>query len=386
MINEEVDAHASDENAMPISLTCSCGKRLSAPDALAGTKARCVACGAVLQIPRLAPPPPDDDLWELAEAEQLESREEPPDVPQDEPPAPAASRPLLRQRPDEDLWNVVEAEQRDGDVSMPDAPEPDAQGTSTFQPAAVKARPRARGKKRKRRKGPERIRYAYAFLYPLTPSGLLSMIADGVLLTFFGVFAWFIPVPILPLLLQVFTLFAVTHLGIFLTEITYFTANGIQQRARLPEFNMQSVEVGYLWWLATLASLLPAGLVTWIAVAARMEPNLLFWLMLAPFLLLAAVYQPIAILGFAVQESLRGLHPATVVRAIERLPGPLLSVTIGAGLTVVSFGVVAYLLRDTLLYVSVLAFLWLTIYGSAVLMRIVGALYYNHRKRFQDWQ
>lgn len=369
---------------MPISVTCSCGKRLSAPDALAGTKARCVACGAVLQIPRMTPPPPDDDLWDLVEAEQRDAPPDAPDGPYEEPAAPP--RPLLRRPPDEDLWDLVEAEQRDGDVSTPDAPLPDAQGTSTFQPAAVKTRSRPAGKRRRRRKGPTRIRYASAFLYPLTPSGILSMIADAVMISI-GVASVFIPpIPLLPLGMQLLALIGVTHLGIFLTEIVHFTASGIDERARLPEFDMGSVQVGYLWWVATVASLLPLGLVVWIALSMGIKPDLFFWFLLAPFVLLAVVYQPLAILGFAVHETLWGMHPATVLRGIRRLPGPLLGVTIGAGLVVVGFGVVMYRLRDALLYVALMLFLSFAIYGSAVLMRIVGALYYNNRKRFINWE
>ncbi|GIW94359.1 MAG: hypothetical protein KatS3mg110_2400 [Pirellulaceae bacterium] len=36
---------------MPIVVTCQCGQKLSAPDSLAGKKARCPKCGAVLAVP-----------------------------------------------------------------------------------------------------------------------------------------------------------------------------------------------------------------------------------------------------------------------------------------------------------------------------------------------
>lgn len=36
---------------MPIALQCQCGKRISAPDPLAGKKAKCSTCGAILSIP-----------------------------------------------------------------------------------------------------------------------------------------------------------------------------------------------------------------------------------------------------------------------------------------------------------------------------------------------
>lgn len=41
---------------MPIPVRCACGKALNAPDALAGKKAKCPGCGAVLSIPAAAPP------------------------------------------------------------------------------------------------------------------------------------------------------------------------------------------------------------------------------------------------------------------------------------------------------------------------------------------
>ncbi len=47
---------------MPITLSCSCGRTLQAPDAFAGLRVRCPACAAVLAVPKpdAAPRPTDD--------------------------------------------------------------------------------------------------------------------------------------------------------------------------------------------------------------------------------------------------------------------------------------------------------------------------------------
>src|SRR5687768_12300686 len=39
---------------MPIVVECNCGKRFNAPDAYAGKRAKCTACGAELLIPNVA--------------------------------------------------------------------------------------------------------------------------------------------------------------------------------------------------------------------------------------------------------------------------------------------------------------------------------------------
>ena len=36
---------------MPIKVSCSCGKTLTAPDAAAGKKAKCPACGQIVPVP-----------------------------------------------------------------------------------------------------------------------------------------------------------------------------------------------------------------------------------------------------------------------------------------------------------------------------------------------
>lgn len=47
---------------MPIPITCFCGKKLRAPDALAGSRAKCPACGQMLlvPVPAAAPAPPPE--------------------------------------------------------------------------------------------------------------------------------------------------------------------------------------------------------------------------------------------------------------------------------------------------------------------------------------
>lgn len=49
---------------MPITFTCACGKTLRVPDASAGKRAKCPACGAVIDIP--APPEPEP-VFEIVE-------------------------------------------------------------------------------------------------------------------------------------------------------------------------------------------------------------------------------------------------------------------------------------------------------------------------------
>ena len=52
---------------MPITCKCpQCGKRLKAADSAAGKKAKCPDCGGAVPIPaRKAPPPADDDEFDL---------------------------------------------------------------------------------------------------------------------------------------------------------------------------------------------------------------------------------------------------------------------------------------------------------------------------------
>ncbi len=67
---------------MAISFTCTCGKVLKARDELAGKKARCPECGAILEIPRPEPAPDIEDVAAYALQESApapSSREMPPD-------------------------------------------------------------------------------------------------------------------------------------------------------------------------------------------------------------------------------------------------------------------------------------------------------------------
>lgn len=47
---------------MPIEIRCQCGKKLKAPDKLAGRTVNCPGCNALIQVPALATP--DDDDYE----------------------------------------------------------------------------------------------------------------------------------------------------------------------------------------------------------------------------------------------------------------------------------------------------------------------------------
>ncbi len=52
---------------MAITVTCQCGRALSAPDRLAGKRAKCPACGEVVEVPN-----EDDDafIYDLAQLER----------------------------------------------------------------------------------------------------------------------------------------------------------------------------------------------------------------------------------------------------------------------------------------------------------------------------
>ncbi len=45
---------------MTIEFTCNCGKKLSVPDDVAGRRAKCPTCGAVVNVPGAAAPPSDE--------------------------------------------------------------------------------------------------------------------------------------------------------------------------------------------------------------------------------------------------------------------------------------------------------------------------------------
>ena len=47
---------------MPIEIRCQCGKRLKAPDNLAGRTVSCPSCKAAIQVPALAATPADEDF------------------------------------------------------------------------------------------------------------------------------------------------------------------------------------------------------------------------------------------------------------------------------------------------------------------------------------
>ena len=49
---------------MPIEIRCQCGKRLKAPDNLAGRNVSCPGCKAPIQVPSLAPPEEEDEDYE----------------------------------------------------------------------------------------------------------------------------------------------------------------------------------------------------------------------------------------------------------------------------------------------------------------------------------
>ncbi|KPL04520.1 MAG: hypothetical protein AMK75_01070 [Planctomycetes bacterium SM23_65] len=76
---------------MAIEFTCNCGKRLSVPDDVAGRRAKCPSCGAVLDVPGAAPPPPSaegestskvDQVVDKLSADFAESRERAPQLTQ----------------------------------------------------------------------------------------------------------------------------------------------------------------------------------------------------------------------------------------------------------------------------------------------------------------
>jgi hypothetical protein len=67
---------------MPIDLTCSCGKKATVKDELAGKKGKCPACGNVLTVPVPSAPDSEESAFALlmeAEAEVAKSKSEPPE-------------------------------------------------------------------------------------------------------------------------------------------------------------------------------------------------------------------------------------------------------------------------------------------------------------------
>ena len=60
---------------MSITFDCSgCGKRIEAPDSAGGKRGRCPHCGQANDIPAVAPPADDDDLFGLAPVDEEEER------------------------------------------------------------------------------------------------------------------------------------------------------------------------------------------------------------------------------------------------------------------------------------------------------------------------
>ena len=90
---------------MPITFTCTCGKTLRVPDANAGRRAKCPACGAVVAIPAPQPEP-------QPEAEPVfEIVEKPPEPVA--PPSPTYKKPVLDDDDDNTPYGLAAPEKPD---------------------------------------------------------------------------------------------------------------------------------------------------------------------------------------------------------------------------------------------------------------------------------
>ena len=64
---------------MPIRVKCTqCGRRLVAPDTLAGKKAKCPKCGTIMPVPKPEPKQPasDEDEFSLKPLDELPKRDD----------------------------------------------------------------------------------------------------------------------------------------------------------------------------------------------------------------------------------------------------------------------------------------------------------------------
>jgi predicted RNA-binding Zn-ribbon protein involved in translation (DUF1610 family) len=93
---------------MPISVKCQeCGKGLKAPDALAGKKAKCPQCGAVVPIPRV-----------VVDAEEID--DEPPQLPRQ--PSATSKKPSKPKSKDEDNYDDTFDDLADYEANAPALP------------------------------------------------------------------------------------------------------------------------------------------------------------------------------------------------------------------------------------------------------------------------
>jgi hypothetical protein len=220
-----------------------------------------------------------------------------------------------------------------------------------------------------------------AFAYAAKGNGLILLIGGTLFFTVLDwLMAFFSRVPGAGLMVMLaFIIVLITSVGYtfaYMQAIIMSSVNGEEEMPEWPEISSfgDSLAVPFFRFVSIWVACLFPGVLAWIY---------LHWIAGVVLLALGLVCIPMALLTVAVADSLAGLNPLIILSSIAKAPGSY-AVTLLMFLLVL--GVVGGLERLVNLVpipiVPTLAQNFIALYGLAVVMRVLGLLYYTQQEKF----